>query len=86
MTTAEMIRKEGFDQGHEKGLEKGFDQGRQKGFDQGRQSMLLLLLADRFGPLPAAIEERVRNAAPEQLDVWSRAVLRASTLDEVFSA
>jgi predicted transposase/invertase (TIGR01784 family) len=76
MTTAEMIHKEGYDQGLEKGMEEGIVKG--------RQSTLLRLLQARFGPLPAAVEERVRTAAPEQLDVWTFAVLRAATLDEVF--
>jgi hypothetical protein len=78
MTTAEMIHKRGYDQG----LEKGFDQGR----EEGSRSTLLRLLRARFGPLPAAAEERVRAATPEQLDGWACAVLRASTLDEIFAA
>jgi hypothetical protein len=74
MATAEMIHK------------RGYDQGREEGYDQGRRSMLLQQLRARFGPLPAAIEERVRTAAPEQLDIWTCALLRASTLDDVFVA
>jgi hypothetical protein len=70
MNTAEMIRKEGYDQG----------------LEEGRQSMLLMLLEERFGALPEAIEKRVRAAALDELDTWARAVLHASTLDDVFSA
>jgi hypothetical protein len=86
MTTAEMIHKEGYDQGLENGLEKGLEKGMEEGIVKGRQSTLLRQLRARFGPLPAAVEERVRTAAPEQLDVWTCAVLGASTLDEVFVA
>jgi hypothetical protein len=73
MTTEEMILKEGYDKGLEQGLE------------QGRQSMLLMQLKERFGPLPGALEERVRAATPDQLEAWSRAVLRAPTLADVFA-
>jgi hypothetical protein len=70
MNSAEMIRKEGYDQG----------------LEEGRRSVLLLLLEERFGAVPQAVEERVRAAGFEELDTWARALLRASTLDEVFAA
>ena len=94
MNTAERIHKDGYDQGYgdgrDQGYDQGYDQGRDKGRDQGhvegRQSMLCMLLEERFGPLPAAIEQRVRAAGPDELDAWSRAVLRATSLDDIFAA
>ena len=67
MTTAEMLRRE----------------GEARGKVQGKREMLLLLLRQRFGRLPAAVAERIRTAGIEQLDAWSSQVLAASSLDDI---
>lgn len=48
--------------------------------------MLLDLLRERFGALPDAIVARVAAADMAQLVVWSKRVLTAPTLDDVFAA
>jgi hypothetical protein len=74
MTTAEMLRRE------------GRDQGRQEGEVLGKRGTLLLLLRQRFGRLPAAAVARIDRAGAAELDVWSGRVLSASSLDDVLEA
>ena len=74
MTTAEMLRRE------------GRDQGRQEGEVLGKRAALLLQLRQRFGRLPAAAVVRVEKAAGEELDVWFGRVLIATSLDDVLAA
>ncbi len=74
MTTAEMLRRE------------GRDQGRQEGEVLGKRGALLLQLRQRFGRLPAATVARVDRAVSAELDAWFGRVLTASSLDEVLGA
>ena len=74
MTTAEMLRRE------------GRSEGRGQRADAGKREMLLLLLRQRFGRLPAAAVARVGKAGAAELDVWSGRVLTAASLDEVLGS
>ncbi len=67
LTTADRLRRE----------------GRQEGEARGKREMLLLLLRQRFGRLPAAILARVNEAGVADLDAWSGRVLTASSLVDV---
>ena len=40
----------------------------------------------RFGELPAWVETRLRDASPEQLEIWAERLLEASRLEEIFEA
>ena len=82
MTTAEMLRREG----EARGEARGKAQGKAEGKAEGKRDMLLLLLRQRFGRLPAAAVARIGTAGIEQLDAWSSRVLTASSLDEVLGA
>ena len=62
------------------------EQGLEKGRAEGRAEMLLRQLTERFGVPPAHVEERVRTATVEQLDLWAVAVLTADKLEDVFTA
>jgi hypothetical protein len=53
---------------------------------QGRASVLLELLALRFGPLSAATRARVETATTAELDAWVQRVLTAATLDAVLAS
>lgn len=44
------------------------------------------LLEERFGGLSATVVERLEQADGERLLAWSRRVLTARTIDEVFAA
>jgi hypothetical protein len=45
--------------------------------------MLLLLLEDKFGPVPEQVRTQVEAAKPELLLRWSRRLLKAESIDEV---
>jgi predicted transposase YdaD len=70
MTTAELLRREGRDQGRQ----------------EGKREALIVLLRQRFGRLPAAAVSRVDKAIAAELDVWFSRVLTASSLEDVLEA
>ena len=55
-----------------------------EGRAEGKAETLLLLLRLRCGPLSPEIEERVRTAGGDQLDVWVRRVAHADSMADVF--
>ena len=46
--------------------------------------MLTRLLTARFGPLPAAVSEKIAAAGIESLEAWSVQLLTANSLEESF--
>jgi hypothetical protein len=66
-------------------IEQGKAEGRVEGMVEGRAELLLRQMGLRFGPLPEQVLDRVRTAAPEQLDVWGEGVLTAASLDELLA-
>ncbi len=74
----------GLDEGHKKGLDEGHKKGLDEGQANERRVVLLELLGERFGNLPAAVEERIGAANIAQLRLWSKKVLAVGSLDEVF--
>lgn len=70
-------------------MERGREQGLKQGLVQGRRDMLLDLLLDllrqRFGVLPDAAVARVTAAGMTELQAWSKRVLTAPGLDDVFA-
>jgi hypothetical protein len=75
---------EGINLGVQKGLEQGLEQGLQTGLQEGEATMLSRLLTRRFGDLPQWAQERVKNAAKAQIEVWFDRAIDVATLDEVF--
>lgn len=61
-------------------------EGRMEGEATGRNAILSRQLAKRFGlnTLDIRMQERLRNASPEQLDRWAERILDAKTVDDVF--
>jgi hypothetical protein len=51
--------------------------------EKARREVLLDLLGERFGPLPAEASARIQDASLDVLDRWIRRVVRAPTLAEV---
>lgn len=74
----------GLQKGLEQGLEQGLVLGLQKGRLEGRLETLHQLLEFRFGKLEADHLQRLNSATPEQLDSWTRAIIAAPSLDDVF--
>ena len=66
--------------------QEGRLEGRMEGRTEGRNSILSRQLAKRFGQdiFDISLQERLRNATPEQLDRWAERILDAKTLEEVF--
>jgi predicted transposase YdaD len=62
-----------------------YGQGKAEGKVEGRMELILKLLALRFGPLPDAIQTRVRSAQDAQLDAVAERMLTAKTLEEAVS-
>jgi flagellar biosynthesis/type III secretory pathway protein FliH len=72
------------DQLIERGREQGLKQGLEQGVEQGRREVLLDQLRERFGALPSAVVARVTAAGLGELRAWSKGVLTAPGLDDVF--
>ena len=59
---------------------------REEGRTEGQASLFLMLLEERFGPIPADVVERVRTAGTAELTVWSKSLLYARDLHGVFGS
>ncbi|MEC5161079.1 MULTISPECIES: DUF4351 domain-containing protein [unclassified Janthinobacterium] len=59
---------------------------RGEGMRKGQQSLLAMQLEERFGALPDEARERLASASDTQLLAWAKALLRAQSVDEVFSS
>lgn len=75
---------EGRQQGILLGEQRGRQEGIQMGLLTGRQQTLAELLAERFGPLDEATRQRLASASLDELKNWSRRILSAQSLEEVF--
>jgi flagellar biosynthesis/type III secretory pathway protein FliH len=86
---------QGLQQGIEQGLQQGIEQGLQQGIEQGLQQgeaqgearaarhLLLRLLAERFGELPASAVTRIEAMTPAECEVMATRLLKASSLAEL---
>lgn len=54
--------------------------------EKGKAELLLDQLDELFGPLSADLKARVAAASTQEVALWSRAVLRAERLEDVFEA
>ena len=66
--------------------QEGRTEGLNDGRKEGRQDMLQRLVNKRFGKsiTDMDVQERLRKATPEQLDLWAERILDAKSVDEVF--
>jgi hypothetical protein len=78
MTIAEQWKQEGRSEGRVAGLFEGEVRG--------RQAIIQRLFTKRFGKsiTDMDVQERLRKATPEQLDLWAERILDAKSVDEVF--
>ena len=70
--------------GYERAFERAFERGFKLGLVQGVQLVVLQMLDQRFGPLPAKVAKRIDRATFAELNIWSARLLDAKTLAEVF--
>ena len=64
--------------------EEGWVEGRVEGRVEALAAMLTKLLIQRFGPLTAVTQARLRQATAEQLEAWTDRILDATDLEAVF--
>ena len=72
--------------GYERAFERAFERGFKLGLVQGVQLVVLQMLDQRFGPLPAKVAKRIDRATFAELNIWSARLLDAKTLAEVFQS
>jgi len=56
--------------------------GRSEGRQEGRQGLLLDLLTEKFGSLPAWATQRLQAASAADLQVWAKRVLHSASLED----
>ena len=76
--------KQWLEQGRQEGRQEGHQEGLQKGLRQGKAELLKAQARHRFGELPAWAVERFDRADVDTLDRWSRRLLDAGRLEDVF--
>ena len=83
-TLAQQWFEEGKREGKAEGRQEGREEGREEGMIKGRQDLLLLLMRQKFGPLPAAWERRLRAVEdPARLAALAEQLLTAENLAEL---
>lgn len=63
----------------------GIKEGMQKGQQTGEARLLLKLIRQRFGDIPAWAQERVEGADLVQLEQWGDAILTVAALNDLFN-
>ncbi|MEV0076601.1 Rpn family recombination-promoting nuclease/putative transposase [Nocardia neocaledoniensis] len=56
---------------------------RAEGSADGQVKVLLRLMTQKFGPVPARVVTAMRGASQDQIDVWAGRLLSAKTLDDL---
>lgn len=69
----------------QEGIEEGIEEGLQKGEIKGEMNLLLRQLEWRFGAVSETITARVKQADSPTLQLWSKRILTAQTIEEVFA-
>lgn len=76
------------EQGRQEGMETGMQQGillgEERGLLGGRQQTLAEQLTERFGPLDNTATARIASASLDELKHWTRQILTARKLEDVF--
>lgn len=65
--------------------QQGIEEGRREGLQEGKMDLLLRQLEWRFGAVSEAISTRVKQADSPTLELWSKRILTAQTIEEVFA-
>lgn len=73
------------DEARVQGRMEGWTEGRMEGRTEGRREMLRAQLAFKFGALPAEVEARLANAAPDELDRFAERILVSDSLAAVLA-
>ena len=63
----------------------GRQEGRQEGREEGLREVVVTLIEEKFGPPDASILQRIEQASREQILLWAKRILTASSPDEIFA-
>jgi len=67
----------------DQGISQGISEGISQGINEGARQVVLRLLADKFGQVPPAVDERVQQSDAEWCQRMTLAISRARTLEEL---
>ncbi|MCF7985260.1 MAG: DUF4351 domain-containing protein [Thiohalocapsa sp.] len=59
--------------------------GHKRGIREGEAAMLLSLIDTKFGPPSDAVRKRIESADAETLLAWSKRILTADTIDDLWT-
>ncbi|MFM7274966.1 MAG: DUF4351 domain-containing protein [Gammaproteobacteria bacterium] len=76
-------REDGLAEGRQLGRAEGREEGREEGLLEGKRSTLIRLLEQRFGPLADSQNDRIRTAAPAELDNWYQRIFDARSIEDL---
>ena len=65
--------------------EEGIEQGIRQGRIAGERAVLARQLRRRFGPLSAAVAERLTKASAAELEAWAERVLDAESIEDALA-
>ena len=85
MSTASQVYEQIRNDGRQEGRQEGREEGREEGRLVGRRDVLREQIVERFGKMPSEAIAKLDCASYEQLRAWSKRVLTAATIDDVFS-
>jgi hypothetical protein len=63
--------------------EKGIETGIGRGIEQERRSLVLLLLEQKLGQLPASLNDRISTLSPDKLSALAIALLNFNSIDDL---
>jgi len=72
-----------FAEGKAEGRAEGVQVGEANGLRKGKADSLLVMLEQKFGPLPAEMLEKIEDADIATIEIWFRRGVLAASLDEV---
>jgi len=94
MSTAELLRQEGIEQGIERGIEQGIERGIEQGIErgieqgleQGVRNSILSILKRRLGPVPGSLVEAIHSIHDlERLETLLHTAVTASSFEDLAS-
>ena len=81
ITTAERLMEK---RGIKIGEELGEERAEKRGIKIGISRFFVSLLTNRFGEISLQLQQRIQEADEEQLQKWSKQLLDAQTLQDIF--
>jgi flagellar biosynthesis/type III secretory pathway protein FliH len=72
-----------FAEGKAEGRAEALQEGEANGLRKGKADSLLVILEQKFGPLPPELLEKIEDADLVTIESWSRRGVLAASLDEV---